>query len=281
MVCNLSCAFYMCYNGVASWTTKPVTTSIENTAAPVKDLTYPSVTTCRAIPFYKSSWEVPSLIFNSLKFNDDKDPNALAARKTFDKFLGNVTKHILDSEIAGQSGTLVWNGIEYPGTFVLPSGYNGIDEDLLLTFDVVYCSLALKIEEDIANGIYTMADVINIWTNATIYGVSFTVDDLAKEFKVEISFQDFDWSHFFESGSCNVDYFKTMAFLSKVYYFDFKSFFFENFGTSMEQLGDEGRLWIMSRTAGWHPVIDPLDGEHTWVSVFHFVNWIASLCHQQ
>lgn len=100
----------MCYIAVAGWTASPVTTSIDNTAAPVKDLDYPSVTTCRALPYYQSSWEIPSLIFNSLKMNDEKDPKALKARKKFVKFVSNVTKHLLDSEIAGQSGTLVWNG---------------------------------------------------------------------------------------------------------------------------------------------------------------------------
>ena len=142
--------------------------------------------------------------------------------------------------------------------------------------------------QEIASGAYTMSNVINIWTHATIHGVSFTVDDLALEFDVWIIFEDFGWWNFFDTGECDVDYEVTMAFLAKVYYFDFKSFFFENFGTTMEQLGDEGRLWIMSRTAGWHPVIDSETGEQeidsttgskAWVSFFHFVNWLTRIFH--
>ena len=51
LVCCLSYAFSMCYIAVDRWTARPVTTSIDNTAAPVKDLSYPSVTTCRAMPY--------------------------------------------------------------------------------------------------------------------------------------------------------------------------------------------------------------------------------------
>ena len=87
----------MCYTAVVGWTESPVTTSIDNTAAPVKELDYPSVTTCRAIPYYQSSWEIPSLIFNALKFTDAKEPNVLEARKTFQPFVGNVTKHLMNS----------------------------------------------------------------------------------------------------------------------------------------------------------------------------------------
>ena len=181
-----------------------------------------------------------------------------------------MTKHLIDSEFSGQTGALVINGIEYPGTFDLPPGYNGIDEDLPITFDVVYCSLALKIEEEIASGAYTMANVmanvIDIWTNATIHGVPFTIDDLAKEFKVEITFKDFGWWDLFKLMECNVDYSVTMALLAKVYSLDFQSFFFVNFGSTMEQLGNEGKLWIMSRTAGWQT--------GGLVSVFHCLNWL-------
>ena len=56
----------------------------------------------------------------------------------------------------------------------------------------------------------------------------------------------------------------------------------QNVRTTMEQLGDEERLWIMSRTVGWFPAVDPETGEQALndvtgdkqlVSIPHLVNW--------
>ena len=267
----------MCYTAVVGWTESPVTTSIDNTAAPVKELDYPSVTTCRAMPYYQSSWEIPSLIFNALKFTDAQNPNVLEVRKTFQPFVGNVTKHLMNSQIVGQSGTLTVNGTVYPGTFLLPPGYNGIDDSIQLTFDVVYCSVAIKMEEEIANDAYSMDNVIEVWTNKTVYGETYSIDDLATQFNIEIEFEKFTFVDFFKVGECKCDYFTTMTFLAKLHYYpDVRSFFFDAFGTTMEQLGDEGWLWLMSRTSGWFPARDPITGEQMtgqWVSVPHFLTW--------
>ena len=85
-------------------------------------------------------------------------------------------------------------------------------------------------------------------------------------FGVTIAVENFNSASWFKAGKCEVDYDVIVDFLAKVYSLDLNNAVFQNFGTTMEQLVDEGKLGIISKVAApqWGP--DKL-GVETWVSV--------------
>ena len=109
IVLSLSWAFSMCYTAIDDWTTNPVSTGIDNTAAPAKELPFPSVTTCRARPHHYSSWEVPKMIYNSLKLTDPDSPHAAEARQSFSQFVTNLIEFALASTLKAQVSNLYIN----------------------------------------------------------------------------------------------------------------------------------------------------------------------------
>ena len=153
-----------------------------------------------------------------------------------------------------------------PGTFILPSGYKGTSDDLLIPFDVFYCDLALKIKEEMAKDPNFMAYLVGMWKNATISMDDFNMESLLEHFGIQISHESFTFFSFLQIGKCEVDYDVVMDFLAKVFLMDLNSVFFEKFGTTMEQLVDEGKLWIMSHAAGRHITTGPF-GEESLVGL--------------
>ena len=271
IVLSLSWAFSMCYTAIDDWTTNPVSTGIDNTAAPAKELPFPSVTTCRARPHHYSSWEVPKMIYNSLKLTDPDSPHAAEARQSFSQFVTNLIELALASTMKAQVSNLYINGTLIPGTFFLPSGHGGMAEGLLnVPFDVFYCDLALKIEEEIAKNPDYMKVLIELWKNATISMKEFNMDSLLDHFGVEIAAGDFGFFSMFNAGNCEVDYNVVMDFLAKFYTLDLNNAVFGKFGTTTELLVDEGKLWIMSKAAAPQWALDE-DGDEYLVSVQYFV----------
>ena len=261
----------MCYTAIDDWTTNPVSTGIDNTAAPAKDLPFPSITTCRARPHHYSSWEVPKMIYNSLKLTDPNSPHAAEARQSFSQFVTNLIELALASTLKGQSNQGYINGTLIPGGFFLPPGHGGMAEDLLnVPFDVFYCELAKKIEEEIANNPHYMEVLIELWKNATISMKEFNMDTLLDHFGVEIAVESFTFLSIFKLGKCEVNYNVVMDFLSKVYVLDLNNAVFGKFGTTMELLVDEGKLWIMSKAAAPQLVLNEW-GDDVLVSVKYFV----------
>ena len=264
----------MCYTAIDDWTTNPVSTGIDNTAAPAKDLPFPSITTCRARPHHYSSWEVPKMIYNSLKLTDPNSPHAAEARQSFSQFVTNLIEFALASTLKGHGSnqnSVKLNGTMTPGTFFLPPGHGGMDEDLeAIPFDVYYCDLALKIEEEIAKNPDYMEVLIELWKNATISMKEFNMDTLLDHFGVEIAVESFTFLSIFKLGKCEVNYNVVMDFLSKVYVLDLNNAVFGKFGTTMELLVDEGKLWIMSKAAAPQLVLNEW-GDDVLVSVQYFV----------
>ena len=209
------------------------------------------------MPYHQSSWEVTTMIFNSLDMSNKDNPQAADVRQTFGKFVGNVIEHALGTTLGGERGELEvldnstsppeWKIV--PGTFYYPWAMG-------LTFDVFYCKLAMKMEEEMANDPNLMAYLVELWTNAIISLEDFNMETLMAYFGVEISIEE-SFS-ILDTGKCEVNYDVVFDFLAKVYLFDFYKYnrmMFEKFGTTMEQLVDEGKLWIMSNAAsenlGW------------------------------
>ena len=137
-----------------------------------------TITTC---------WEVPTILFNAMEFAKN-NTGAVEGRKGFETFLGNVVNNLL----AAEDFTLSQDG--KAGGFPLPEGYNGMTSDGYgVFFDVVYCSLAMKIEEEIIKGSLTLEDLIAMWKSSIMSGQDFTVDTLATYVNVHIKFDSFDY----------------------------------------------------------------------------------------
>ena len=207
------------------------------------------------------------MIWNSLKLTEDNNPHAADARQNFRQFVINLIKHLRGSTLRGQISQMYQNDTLVPGTFFLPPGYRGIDEGLkTLPFDVFFCDLALKIKEEMENDPNLMETLIELWTDATISMEKFDMDSLLDHFGVTIAPENFNAVSFFMTGKCEVDYDVIVDFLAKVYSLDLNNVVFQNFGTTMEQLVDEGKLGIISKAAApqWGP--DKF-GVETWVSV--------------
>ena len=182
----------------------------------------------------------------------------------------------LASTLKGQTSQLDINGTLVPGTFFLPPGHGGIAEDLLnVPFDVFYCDLAKKIEEEIEKNPDYMEVLIELWKNATISMKDFNMDSLLDHFGVEIAAGNFTFFSMFMAGQCEVDYDVVIDFLAKVYTLDLNNAAFGQFGTTMELLVDEGKLWIMSKAAAPQWVLDT-DGDKYLVSVQCFVVMIQT-----
>ena len=211
------------------------------------------------------------MIYNSLKLTDPDSPHAAEARQSFSQFITNLIELALASTLKGQTSQWYSNGILVPGTFFLPSGHGGMAEGLLnVPFDVFYCDLALKIEDEIAKNPDYMKVLIELWKNATISMKEFNMDSLLDHFGVEIKVESFHAFSFFYAGECEVDYNVVMDFLAKVYTLDLNNAAFGKFGTTMELLVDEAELWIMSKAAAPQWVLDE-DGDKYLVSVQYFV----------
>ena len=207
------------------------------------------------------------MIYNSLKLTDPDSPHAAEARQSFSQFVTNLIELALASTLKGQTSQLDINGTLVPGTFFLPPGHGGIAEDLLnVPFDVFYCDLAKKIEEEIEKNPNYMEVLIELWKNATISMKDFNMDSLLDHFGVKIAVGNFTFSSMFMVGDCEVDYNVVMVFLAKVYTLDLNNVVFGKFGTTMELLVDEGKLWIISKAAApqWVP---GENGKKYWVSV--------------
>ena len=209
------------------------------------------------------------MIYNSLKLTDPNSPHAAEARQSFSQFVTNLIELALASTLKGHGSnpnSVDLNGTITPGTFFLPSGHGGMAEDLTLPFDVFYCDLAVKIEEEIANNPDYMEVLIELWNNATISMKDFNMDSLLDRFGVEIEVESFLMFSMFMAGQCEVDYNVVIDFLAKVYTLDLNNAVFGKFGTTMELLMDEGKLWIMSKAAAPHWVPDE-NGKEYLVSV--------------
>ena len=208
------------------------------------------------------------MIYNSLKLTDPHSPHAAEARQSFSQFVTNLIELALASTLKGQeSQAYDINGTLIPGGFFLPAGHGGMAEGLLnVPFDVFYCDLALKIEDEIAKNPDYMKVLIELWKNATISMKEFNMDSLLDHFGVEIAAGNFTFFSMFMAGQCEVDYDVVIDFLAKVYTLDLNNAVFGKFGTTMELLVDEGKLWIMSKAAAPQWVPDEF-GEEYWVSV--------------
>ena len=215
------------------------------------------------------------MIYNSLKLTDPNSPHAAEARQSFSQFVTNLIELALASTLKAHSSSLYINGTLVPGTFALPFGHGGMAEDLALPFDVFYCDLALKIEEEIAKNPDYMEVLIELWKNATISMKDFNMDSLLDHFGVKIAAGTFTFLNFFMTGDCEVDYDVVMDFLAKVYTLDLNNAVFGKFGTTMELLVDEGKLWIMSKAAAPQWVPDE-NGKEYFVSVQYFVVMIQT-----
>ena len=156
------------------------------------------------------------MIYNSLKLTDPDSPHAAEARQSFSQFVTNLIELALASTLKAHSSNLKINGTPVPGTFFLPPGHGGMAEDQILPFDVFYCDLALKIEEEIAKNPDYMEVLIELWKNATISMKEFNMDSLLDHFGVEIAAGNFTFLNFFSIGQCEVDYNVVMDFLAKV-----------------------------------------------------------------
>ena len=232
------------------------------------------------MPYHHSSWEVPSMIYNSLDMSNKEDPHAAEARQTFGNFVTKVIERAVNSTLINkQNGQLeilddstnppVKKPV--PGTFFLPMGYKGTGNDFAIPFDVFYCDLALKIKEEMAKDTNTLTYLIELWKNATISMDDFNMESLLEHFGIQISPESFTFFSFFQIGECEVDYDVVMDFLAKVFLMDLNGVFFRKFGTTMEQLVDEGKLWIMSHAAGRHLTTGPF-GEESLVSLLDCIS---------
>lgn len=261
VITSFTYAVLMINASVDDWTKKPVVTSIDTTAAPTKDIFFPSITACHEMPHHHESWELPTLIFNMFDFvncgKDCKSKSVTKLLKGFENFISRIIdKHLkydFGQDLQQLFYTKLENGQKLPGIFTLPSSD--------MYFDVVYCDLALVLEKKIVNENGYLANLIQRWKTSFIKLQPFSVDTLAAELGVEIDFESFTfWDNMFY-GTCQVDYHVVMDFLGRLYYFNYDTII-NDFGSSLRHLADHGNLQIMSRTAG--PIHND-DG--SWVSV--------------
>ena len=68
MIVSFSIAGDMISASIQDWSSNPVVISIDTTAAPNYELDFPAITACKEIPSHHESWEIPTLVFNSIDF---------------------------------------------------------------------------------------------------------------------------------------------------------------------------------------------------------------------
>ena len=241
---------------VDDWTKKPVVTSIDTTAAPTKDIFFPSITACHETPHHHESWELPSLIFNLFDFvncgKDCKSKSVTELLSGFENFISRIIDKHLKYDFGQDSQKFVYtkldNGQKLPGIFMLPEGYHGIYTTSGIYFDVLYCDLALALEKKIVNENGYLENLIQRWKSSFIKLQPFSVDTLAAELGVGIDFESFTlWDNMFY-GTCQVDYHVVMDFLARLHYFNYNTII-NDFGSTLRHLADHGSLQIISRTA--------------------------------
>ena len=136
MIINFTIAGVMINTSVHDWTINPVVTSIDSPSVPNSEVDFPAITTCKEMPSHHKSWEMPTLILDSIDFlncSDGCNEKKLTQTKTaFDDFVGElVDKHIAAdfySEMKYLEGAACAPecvGQKIPGAFSLPKGYNG------------------------------------------------------------------------------------------------------------------------------------------------------------
>ena len=236
------------------WTKKPVVTGIDTTAAPTKDIFFPSITTCHEMPHHHESWELPTLIFNFFDFvncgKDCKTKSVIELLTGFENFISRIIGKHLQYDFG--KDPMFYVGLydpPKPGIFKLPNGYNGVNLTSGIWFDVAYCDLALKLEEKMAAENGYLDKLIQRWKASFIKLQPFTIDTLAAELGVEIDFKSFPQWYNLVFGTCEVDYDVVMDFLTRLYYFNYYTIM-NSFGSTLNLLAEHGGLRIISRTAG-------------------------------
>ena len=270
VITSFAYAVLMINASVDDWTKKPVVTSIDTTAAPTKDIFFPSITACHEMPHHHESWELPELIFNFFDFincgKDCKSKSVTELLTGFKNFISRIIDKHLDydfgQDIQQMFYTRLENGQKLPGIFMLPDGYHGSYTTTGMYFDVLYCDLALALEKKIIKENGYLEKLIQKWKSSFIKLQPFDLDTLAAELGVEIDFEGFTtWDNMLY-GTCQVNYHVVMDFLGRLYYFN-NNTLMNDFGSTLKHLAEHGNLQIISRTAG------PTYHEHgSWVSTY-------------
>ena len=191
---------------VEDWTQKPVVTSIDTTAAPTKDIFFPAVTVCHEMPHLHESWELPTLIFNFFDFvncgEDCTSKPVMEMLTAFRNFTGKLVDKHLNAKYPEDPQKVFYDttpgGERLPGIFRLPDGYHGIYTSVGIFFDVLYCDLAVVLEEKIENNPGYLNRLIKRWKSSFITLEPFNVDTLVEEFGVEIDNESFRlWDNLF------------------------------------------------------------------------------------
>ena len=280
---NFTIAGVMISLNIQDWTSSPVVTSIDTTVAPNSEIDFPAITACEEMPSHRESWEVPSLILDSIEFlncdSDECDESTLNETKSvFGDFVEElIDKHLeynyTDSKWKTEFGgadcpsdcfanylfvlfildecTAKCERIPTPGGFDLPEGYNGLSHGML-SFNTAYCDLAKEVAHK--RNSQTDSDFIqeikSRWVNAIISSKNFNVDTLASEFGVLFDFESSTFNDHFVSP-CKLDdnQKEVMRFLAKIYLLD-PDVIFKRLGTTLRLLVWHGKLNIQPYSNG-------------------------------
>ena len=197
------------------------------------------------MPHSHDSWELPTIIFNSLDWiNCGTGCKKNLVKKELSAFK-NFFGVLIDKHLASEDPSNLFeyeNGEKKPviGGFFLPEGYKGMTTQP--TFRIVYCELAKKLEEGAY--IWRLQNLIERWKSSYYTLKPFSLETLMEEYQVNIDFESFTFIDILFK-KCDVND-EVMRFLSKLFLMTIDSnTILENFGTSLRLLVDYGSLEIM------------------------------------
>ena len=255
----------MINTSVQDWSRNPVVTSIDTTAAPNSEVDFPAITACEEMPRKHESWEVPTLIFNSIDFltcdSDDCDESVFKENKAaFKDFLEELVDKYLEGEDYSE-GTYTETsycapecvGEKRPGVFSLPEGYNGVTHGFLY-FHVAYCDLVIQIDNKTKTDPNTIQEIEARWVDSITSPVNFSVEILAVEFGVQYDFGSSTVFDLFKVDTCYLDENQNdiMRLLAKIYLLN-ADVIFAKFGTTMRLLVEFGKLNVQPYSNGYFP----------------------------
>ena len=100
---SFSIAGVMIDTSVQDWSRNPVVTSIDTTAAPNSEVDFPAIRACRDMPSHLESWEIPTLVLDSIDFqqcsNDGCDKKIFnETKEAYEKFVGQLVNRHLETK---------------------------------------------------------------------------------------------------------------------------------------------------------------------------------------